>query len=348
MNLQNHLVSKNTTVKEALFKLNVLGSDALLFVVDDQQRLIGSLTDGDIRRGILNNLNLDSPLTDFINKAPKVLHKKEYSIDKVIEYRNEGYKIIPLIDHDGVIYDVLNFRLSKSFLPIEAILMAGGRGERLKPLTDNTPKPLLKVGDKSIIRHNIDHLINYGIKNIHISIGYLGNKIIESLEDVKASGIDIKYIDERTPLGTIGAASQAQLDNHDDVLVINSDILTNINYEDFYLDFITKQARLSILAVPYKVNVPYAVLETINESVISFKEKPTYTYYSNGGIYLMKKSCLDHIPPNAFYNSTDLMELLISRGEKVLSYHLRDYWLDIGKPDDYIKAQEDIKHINFK
>jgi dTDP-glucose pyrophosphorylase len=347
MDLQKHLIFSDSTIKEALFKLNILGPDAILFVVDTDQKLIGSLTDGDIRRGILDDLTLKENLTNFINKSPKILHKKEYNIQNVIEYRNDGYRIVPLVDNDGIVCDILNFRLCKSFLPLEVVIMAGGRGERLKPLTNETPKPLLKVGGKSIIEHNIDHLINYGVKIIHVSIGYLGSQIINYLKDGREKGIAIKYIDENSPLGTIGAAAQANLSEHNDILIINSDILTNIDYEDFYLDFIDKKAKFSVLSVPYKVNVPYAVLETIDENVVSFKEKPTYTYYSNGGIYLMKKECLDMIPRNSFFNSTDLMELLISKGEKILSYPLRDYWLDIGKHEDFERAQQDILHIKF-
>ena len=148
-------------------------------------------------------------------------------------------------------------------------------------------------------------------------------------------------------MGTIGAASKAEITKHDYVMVINSDLLTNLDYEDFFLDFIAKDAMLSVVAIPYHVEVPYAVIETHNENIVSFKEKPTYTYYSNGGIYLMKKACLDMIPKDTFFNTTDLMDLLIAKGEKVSSYPLRGYWLDIGRHEDYVKAQEDIKHISF-
>src|SRR5690606_6660231 len=125
----------------------------------------------------------------------------------------------------------------------------------------------------------------------------------------------------------------------------NSDILTNLDFEDFFIDFLKNDADLSVVTIPYSVNVPYAVLETNNGHVVSLKEKPSYTYYSNGGIYLIKVEALNHIPSDSFFNATDLMELLIKKGKRVISYPLHGYWLDIGKPEDFTKAQEDIKHI---
>lgn len=344
---KKHLVYRNTTIKEALAKLNELAGDSILFVVDEQGRLIGSLTDGDIRRGFLNGLLLESNVSQFIQENPKFLRKGSYTIQEVIDFRNRDFKIIPIVDQENRIQNVLNFRFHKSYLPIDVIVMAGGRGERLKPLTDNTPKPLLLVGNKPIIEHNIDQLISYGIDDLWISVRYLGEQIEDYLRDGSSKGANIKYIWEDLPLGTIGAVTKAENLAHDDVLIINSDLLTNINYEDFYLDFKTKDVMLSVITIPYYVEVPYAVLETEDEQIVSFKEKPTYTYYSNGGIYLMKKECLKLIPEETFFNTTDLMQLLISKGEKISTYPMRGYWLDIGKHEDYRKAQEDIKQIKF-
>lgn len=344
---RKHLIIESANVKQALELLNILGMDGILFVVDANEKLIGSLTDGDIRRGLLRGLGLENNILDFIQQHPKFLKKGNYSIHEVIEYRNRGFRIIPVVDKENCIVDVVNFRFHKSYLPIDVIIMAGGRGERLRPLTDSVPKPMLKIGDKPIIEYNIDQLISYGANDMWVSVKYMGEQIQDHLKDGSHKSANIKYLWEDTPLGTIGAAAKAEINENDYVLVMNSDILTNINFEDFFIDFITKDAMLSVVTIPYYVNVPYAVLETENEHIISFKEKPTYTYYSNGGIYLMKKECLKLIPENTFYNTTDLMDMLIAKGEKVSSYPLIGYWLDIGKPEDYLKAQEDIKHIKF-
>jgi dTDP-glucose pyrophosphorylase len=344
---KRHLIDQDATLMEGLARLNMLAADTILFVVDQDERLVGSLTDGDVRRGLLKGLQLDSHVRDFIAKPPRVIKKGNYTVEQIIEYREKDLRIIPVIDHENRMHNIINFRYHKSYLPIDAIVMAGGRGERLKPLTDETPKPLLKVGDKPIIEHNIDRLLSFGIDDIWISVRYLGEQICDYLKDGSEKGACIDYLWEDEPLGTIGAASKVKNVTHDYVLVTNSDVLTNLNYEDFFLDFQAKNAMLSVVTIPYNVEVPYAVLEMDDTQVRSFKEKPTYTYYSNGGIYLMKKECLDLIPKDAFFNATDLMETLIQKGEKVASYPLRGYWLDIGKHEDYKKAQEDVKYITF-
>jgi NDP-sugar pyrophosphorylase family protein len=223
--------------------------------------------------------------------------------------------------------------------------MAGGRGERLKPLTDFIPKPLLKVGEKPILELNLERLAKYGIDDFWISVKYLGEQIETYFGNGENRNINIQYVWEKEPLGTIGAVSLIDNFNHDFVLVTNSDLLTNIDYEHFFLDFLSKNADFAVLTIPYQVNIPYAVLETDNSTIKSFKEKPTYTYYSNGGVYLMKKEMLKLIPQNTFYNSTDLMEELINKNYNVVSYPFPGYWLDIGKHDDFKKAQFDIKNI---
>lgn len=347
MDFKKHLIFKDDTIKEALGKLNELAGDAILFIVDEHEKLIGSLTDGDIRRGFLKGLILDSNVGQFIQQNPKFIRKGNYTLEDIIKYRNNNFKIIPIVDEENRIINIVNFRFHKSYLPIDVIIMAGGRGERLKPLTDHTPKPLLKVGGKSIIERNIDQLISYGVNNFWISIRYLGQQIEDFFKDGTEKGANIRYIKEEMPLGTIGAASKIEIIEHDYVMIINSDLLTNLDYEDFFLDFIAKDAMLSVVAIPYYVEVPYAVLETKDDNILSFKEKPTYTYYSNGGIYLMKKTCIELIPKDTFFNATDLIELLIANGEKVSSYSMRGYWCDIGKHEDFVKAQEDIKHISF-
>lgn len=345
---KDHLLLKSSTIKEALSMLDVLAKDAILFIVDHSNKLIGSLTDGDVRRGLLRGITIDDSVTEIIQPDPKFIKKGEYHIKKVIEYRNNNYRILPVIDNDDKVINVINFRLLRSYLPVDAIIMAGGRGTRLQPLTDNTPKPLLKVGDKAIMEHNIDRLALYGIDDYWFSVKYLGEQIEEFFGNGESKNMSINYVWEDTPLGTIGAVSKIKNLKHDYVLLTNSDILTNLDYEQFYLDFIEKNADFSLVSIPYQVNIPYAVLEEGKDGCITnFKEKPTYTYYSNGGIYLMKKSVLDYIPKDTFFNATDLMDRLISEKKKVISYPLAGYWLDVGKHEDFKKAQEDIKKIKF-
>jgi dTDP-glucose pyrophosphorylase len=345
--IDEHLVQLDTPIKSCLQKLNKLAADAILFVIESNNRLVGTLTDGDVRRGILKGLSLEDEVRMFIQPNPKSIQRGNYNIHEIIKFRNEGIKIIPVIDQDGKIVKAVNFRFLKSYLPIDVVIMAGGRGERLKPLTDSIPKPLLMVGEKPIIKHNLDRLKSYGIDDFWISIRYLGDQIKESIGDGSAEHVKINYINEDIPLGTIGAVSKISNFEHDFVLVTNSDILTNLDYEQFFLDFVDSNADFSVATIPYNVNVPYAILETTDKIIKSFKEKPTYTYFANAGIYLMKKTVISEIPLNKPYNATDLLDYLIKNNFNVRSFPLRGYWLDIGKHDDYNKAQEDINYIKF-
>jgi dTDP-glucose pyrophosphorylase len=344
---KEHLILSGSTIKQALLKLNDLSQDAILFVVDLESKLLGSLTDGDVRRGLLNDFSLEDKIDLIIQKHSRYIKKGDNDIQKIIEYRDANYRVIPILDNSGIVVNVINFRNIKSYLPIDAVIMAGGRGQRLQPLTDNTPKPLLKVGEKPIIEYNLDRLAKFGIDDFWISLKYLGEQIENHFGSGQEKNIHIDYVWEEEALGTIGAVSLIQNFTHDYILVTNSDLLTNIDYEHFFLEFIKQNADLAVLTIPYQVNIPYAVLETENNEIKSFKEKPSYTYYSNGGVYLMKKSILKYIPKNSFYNSTDLMQNLINLNYKVISYPFLGYWLDIGKHDDFEKAQKDINNFKF-
>jgi dTDP-glucose pyrophosphorylase len=345
---KEHLIHKSVTIKDSLSQLELLTTDAVLFVIDDNDTLLGSLTDGDVRRALLKNVDLNAPVADIIQPNPKYIEKDSYDLEKVIEYKKNNYKIIPIVNTDKKIINVINFRFLTSYLPLDAIIMAGGRGSRLAPLTDSTPKPLLKVGNKPIMEHNIDRLSLFGVDDFWISIKYLGEQITDYFKDGSQKNVSIQYITENEPLGTIGAVANIEGFNHEHVLVMNSDLLTNLNYEHFYLDFLKQEADISILSIPYEVEIPYAVLEMDENVVRNFKEKPTYTYYSNGGIYLIKKELIELIPKGSFFNATDLIEEVLRLNKKVISYSSATYWLDIGKHADFEKAQRDINQIQFQ
>ena len=345
---KEHLISKNQSVREALIHLDKLASDAILFVVDDNNTLLGSLTDGDLRRGFIRGLGFENPITDFIQPNPKFIYDKEFNQERLKEFKDNFIKIIPILNKANQIVDVLNFRFRSTLLPLDAVLMAGGEGKRLRPLTETTPKPLLKVGDKPIIEYNIDRLANVGIENIYLSINYLGEQLEAYFGDGSSKNIKVDYLREEKPLGTIGSVLLVEKFEHEDILVMNSDLLTNIDFADFYKSFKDSGADMAVAATSYHVDVPYAVLETDeNQNVKTLKEKPRYTYFSNAGIYIIKKKMLSMIPKGEFYDITDLMEKVIEMDHKLITYPLNGYWLDIGKHEDFKKAQEDIKHIKF-
>lgn len=346
--LYNHIIFEDESVRDALGKLDKLASDAILFVVDKELKLIGSLTDGDLRRGFIKNLGFEDSILSFIQKNPISITRSNYTLAQLTGYKQKNFKIIPILDEAGTIIDILNFRVQQTIIPADGVLMAGGKGKRLMPLTANTPKPLLKVGDKPIIEYNIDRLINFGIKNIHLSINYLGEQIQEYFGNGHSKNASINYVKENHPLGTIGSILLIEEFKHDDILVMNSDLLTNIDFADFYITFKDSDADMAVAATSYHVDVPYAVLEVDGKNLAtSLKEKPRYTYYSNAGIYYIKRSLLEMIPKNTFYDITDLMENVLAVNKKLITYPITGYWLDIGKHEDYKQAQEDIKHIKF-
>jgi dTDP-glucose pyrophosphorylase len=345
--LYKHIASINLPVREALKKLDQLASDAILFLVDDENKLKGSLTDGDLRRGFIKGLNFDDHLLSFIQPNPKYIQQGKYNLTEIIALREKNFSVFPVVNDLMQIVNVVNFKHQKSYLPVDALIMAGGRGERLRPLTDSAPKPLLMVGEKPIIEHNIDRLSKYGIDDIWISVRYLGEQLVDYLKDGSKKAIRINYLWEKDALGTAGALGLVNDFIHEHVLMMNSDLLTNIDFEEMFLFMEREQADFVVACVPYTVNIPYAVMQVENKQVTGFKEKPTYTHYSNAGIYLMKREVVEFVKKNQPYDATDLMEDLIKAKKKVVAFPLIGYWLDIGKHEDYKKAQMDINSIKF-
>lgn len=345
-NFNEYLISKGSPLKEALEQLNILASDAILFIVDDNNKLIGSLTDGDVRRGLLKGLTMSQGVDDFIQPNPKYIQQDNYKLADVLALRNKKLTIIPLLNEQHQVIDVINFKYFKSFLPVEAVIMAGGKGTRLMPLTENTPKPLLKVGDKEIVSYNFDRLYQFGITKQHITINYLGNQIRDFCANYNPS-IEFNVVEEKKFMGTAGSLSLIDNFSKDYILLMNSDLLTNIDYEDLFNTFIDRQADMIVASIPHHVDLPYAILDIKEDDIISLEEKPTYTYYANAGIYLFKRELLIFIPKNNVYNATDFMDDVRKAGYKLTHFPINDYWLDIGKYKDFNKAQEDIKHIQF-
>jgi dTDP-glucose pyrophosphorylase len=351
MNLiSTHIINQNSTAKAALGILSDLpdNTSLTLFVVDEKYCLKGTITDGDIRRGLLNDLELSSPISKFMNRNFKyIIRNDNYSKD-FKKFRNQGLSLIPVLEDNGELFEIIDLKKRKASLPIAALLMAGGRGERLKPLTDTIPKPMLIIGNKPIIEHNLDRLINYGIKEFYISVRYLKDIIISYLGDGSSKGVSIKYIEEEDALGTIGALTLIDLHKYEDLLVMNSDILTNIDFEDFFTSYKNYGSLMTLASIPYNISIPYAVLNTENQYVANFEEKPSYTYYSNAGIYLLKASLSQNLPVGKYLDATDLMNLIINKSNKLLThYPILGYWLDIGRHSDFSKAQDDFMHINF-
>lgn len=345
---KKHIIFSHQTVRDALLKLNDLKKNTILIVADAEGKLIGSLTDGDLRRGFIRGLTFDNSLTDYLLPDPLFIYEDQVHQADINDLRKRNFLIVPIVDRNMKIVRILNLTEIQSVVPADVFIMAGGRGQRLMPLTADTPKPMLHVGDKPILEHNIDRLIKYGIKNIYLTVNYLADNIKNYFKDGCEKGVSIKYVHEDKPLGTLGSVKLVEELEHDYVMVMNSDILTDIDFNGFFQAFIRSGADMAVATTSYQVQVPYGVMEVDNGNFVNgLKEKPSYTYYSNAGIYIIKKDLLSLVPHNEFYNVTDLMESLIEEGKKLVSFPILGYWLDIGKHEDFKKAQEDIKSLTL-
>lgn len=344
-----NIIRANCTIRQALEALNKLARKAnlTLFVLNDKKQLIATLTDGDIRRALIAGKTLEDSISDVMHTEFRYLKKNGFNHKAIKKFRKENIELIPIVDDDFRISQIIDLKKTQTLLPIDAVIMAGGEGKRLLPLTENTPKPLLKIGNRPILEYGVDLLRKFGISNLYISVNYLKEMVKDHFEDGSDFEMNIKYVPEKRPLGTMGAVSLINNFKNDYVLVMNSDLLTTIDLEDLFLTFLDKKADMVVASVPYEVKIPYAILEINNHLVRSFKEKPTFTYYSNAGIYLFKKELVKLIPKNKKFDATDMMERVVANKKKLISYHILGYWLDIGKHEDYEKAKQDIKHLKL-
>lgn len=343
---QKYIINNSKTLLEALTQINALQEGPLvLFAVDETDRMVGTLTDGDSRRALIAGKPLNSLVKDVIHTSFNYIRKGADDIVKELKNQKELHmKLVPVLDNNNHIIDIINLEQYKTRLPIDAVLMAGGKGERLRPLTEKTPKPLLPVGNKAIIDHNVDRLISYGVSHINVTVNYLREQIEDHYKEPRV-GVQIQTVREPKYLGTIGSIKFVPKFFNDTILVMNSDLFTNIDYEDFFLHFQQHDAEMSVAAVPYNVSIPYGILDLDGRNIQGLLEKPQYNHYANAGIYLIKRRALDEIPEDTFFNATDLVEKLIAEGKKVIRYPLNGTWIDIGNPQEYQKAKDLVKHL---
>ena len=316
----------------------------MLFVLNDKRQVVATLSDGDIRRGLVAGHELNESVEQIMFRNFRYLQMGNIQIEQLRQFREQQLPIVPILDKDGHLCQIINLRKQKSQLPIDAVIMAGGKGERLRPLTEKTPKPLLPVGDKAIIDHNVDRLIQYGVEHISVTTNYLAEQIESHYAQLR-NEVQIQCVREPKFLGTMGAVRMVKEFHNDVVLVMNSDLFTDIDFEDMYLHFLDNDADMSIAAVPYTVSIPYGICDLDGRDVKGIVEKPTYNYYANAGIYMLRREVINMIPENEFYNATDLIDALVKNGNKVIRYPLKGTWIDIGTLSEYQKAKDLAKHM---
>lgn len=337
-----HIINGKATIRETLTALNELSGDSMtLFAEDEDGKLIGSVTDGDIRRALIAGHTTDDIASEiafrnFISLTIDASPEERYRT--VAKARERRINLLPVLSN-GILIDIIDLRKLKSAIPADAVLMAGGRGERLRPLTLETPKPLLKVGGKPIIDYNIESLRHYGVNDIYVTVNYLKDQIIDHFADPKWNGI-VHCIEEPCRLGTIGSVALIDTFSQDYVIVMNSDLLTNINFERLWQHHVASGAVLTMATIPYTVSVPFAILKTEGDRVTGLEEKPTFNHFANAGVYIIDRNVLGNIKRGEYLDAPDFVESLIAKGLKVSHFAIEGTWIDIGSPDDFRYANE--------
>jgi dTDP-glucose pyrophosphorylase len=345
-NLKNSLINPNCTVREVLEKLNI-GGKGIILVVDDKGKLIGTITDGDIRRAILKGVSLEHSIDDIIHYNP-ICVKSSATKDEIKDiFIRKAVKQIPVVDENRVVVDLIS--INDILLPEgkdnPVIIMAGGLGTRLKDLTQKVPKPMLKVGQDPILQHIINNFKQYGYNKILISVNYKAEIIENYFQDGYAYGVKIEYIKEKKRLGTAGGIRLAKDYLDKPFFVINGDIFTNLNFDNMMKFHLENNFDITIGTKKYSYQIPYGVIETNDNMVINIKEKPEEEYLISGGIYCLNPEVIGLIPNEQYYEITDLINDCIEKGLKVGNYEIEDYWMDIGKLEDYDKVNSYMKEI---
>jgi NDP-sugar pyrophosphorylase family protein len=328
------LASKHDTIQEIMRKINWAAMEIML-VIDHDGALVGTITDGDIRRGILAGMDVNEPVSSIMNPKPITVPlgtSYQYMLE-LMEQRSINH--LPVVDNKNrpvrleMITSVLDSLKAQG-----AIVMAGGLGTRLRPLTNKTPKPLLSVDGQPILDHLLSNIQNSGLKDVIISVNYMGQKIRKHVGDGSKHRLNVNYLSEQKKLGTAGALSLLKPRPKRPFLVLNGDLMTNMNFSKL-LAFQKKHKYAIVMCVyKQKFNVPYGVVEINNGDVTGLSEKPVYEHFVNASIYTINPSCIDLIPRNTFFDMPELINKVIKNGSKVGAFPIIEYWRDIGVSED--------------
>lgn len=343
---KNVVLSQNANIREALVIIDSGGMQIAL-IVDPDNKLIGTLTDGDIRRGLLKGLQLESPIDLIIARAPivaKITDTKERVLQLALTHKIHK---IPVVDEHGVLVGLqeIDQLVKPQVKPNEVVLMVGGLGTRLRPLTEDTPKPMLKVGSKPILQTIVEKFVEYGYVNITMCVNYKSEIIQNYFGTGEKFGAHIKYVLEEQRMGTAGALSLLKNKPTDAFFVMNGDLLTNVNFEHFQ-DFHSFSNAVATMGVrSYDFQVPYGVVNIEEDHVLSIEEKPVHKFYVSAGIYMLSPDILDLIPNNEFYDMPTLFNNIIQLKLKASSFPIHEYWMDIGQMEEYEKANNEYHEV---
>ncbi|WP_369916796.1 nucleotidyltransferase family protein [Lysinibacillus sp. 2017] len=328
--------------------MKTIDESALQFavVVDETGKLLGTVTDGDIRRGILRGEGLDVKVGSIMNTKP-ISAKSGLSAAKYKQFMKKNkLKQLPLVNDLNEVVDILfidKFEISTN--KNQVILMLGGLGTRLRPLTNEIPKPMLRVGNKPIVETIVDGFKLYGYTNFIFSVNYKKEVIQNYFRNGEAFGITIEYIEEQKRMGTAGALSLIENRPTEPFFVMNGDLLTQVNFDQLMQFHIEQGAAATMCVREYEYQIPYGVIETNGTDLTAIKEKPIHRSFVNAGIYVLSPEVFDYIPSDVFYDMPTLFEKLIEQEKKTSVFPIHEYWLDIGQMDDFNRANEKYKEL---
>ncbi len=340
--LHEFLVAPSVPVGECLSALE-RNESGILLVVREDMHLLGTITDGDVRRGLLRGLTFEDTAADVMHRKP-IKMPEGMSRDQLITLMTaNGIRHIPIVTGDGKVADIalLTDLVKPADLGIAALIMAGGEGRRLRPLTHDTPKPLLSVGDKPIIEHTIELLFNSGIRDLYISTCYLAERLEGRLGDGSRWSVRITYLREPKPMGTAGALHLLPAAPSDPFLIINGDLLTGIDLGAMLNHHRSHAAEVTLAVREYQVQVPFGVVKVApNDLVKRIEEKPIERYFVSAGIYMVGAKVLDVLPDQENLPMTDVISAVLADRGRVAAFPMVESWVDVGRPADFERAQD--------
>ena len=346
-NWRDSLISPDMPILRAIEIIDRAALQIAL-VIDQEGRLVGSTTDGDIRRGILKGYALSKPVSLVMNRQPVVAQIGD-SRDRILQLmREKMVRQIPLLDESRMVAGVetIDDLMRTSKRSNWVVLMAGGSGSRLRPLTYDCPKPLLKIGERPLLEIILQNFINQGFQKFFISVNYKAEMFIDYFGDGSKWGAEIGYLHERQKMGTAGSLGLLPGRPEESMVIMNSDLLTKINFGQL-LDFHQEQKAQATMCVrEYDIQVPYGVVQIQNQNIYTISEKPTQSFFVNAGVYVLEPGVLELLPREAaIFDMTDLFNKLIRNKDQTCVFPVREYWLDIGHMDDLNKAQAEFSTI---
>ena len=344
--IQKIKLTVDSTIKEALQIID-LGAVKFAIVVDADDKLIGTLTDGDIRRAILEGKTLDNKIESIYFRKPTVVNINNTKDEIINICVSKKIYQIPVIDDEKKVIriDILDELLKPEIHTNKVILMVGGLGTRLRPLTENTPKPMLHVGGKPILQTIIEKFVSYGFVNIVMCVGYKSNIIQNYFKDGSKFGANIEYVLEEKRMGTSGALTLLKTKPNKPFFVMNGDLLANVNFEHLLEFHLANNSIATMCIREYDFQVPYGVVNVEHGKILSIEEKPVQKFFVSAGIYMLDPKCIDNIPKNEFYDMPTLFEKLIEMDQNTISFPLKEYWLDIGRIEEYEKANREYLEV---